>query len=455
MSAQRDDIPSEFEAMRTPPHSDDAEQAVLGGLMLSNSAWEQVADLLREEDFYRQDHRTIYGAMMEMSAADQPFDAVTLSEWLQQRNRLDRAGGLATLATLARDVPTSANVRAYAQIVRERSLLRLVIRAGTELTEAGYQPAGRTAAEIVDLAESKVFEIAEHGQEKGKAQAIGKHLPKTLDRIDSLMQSGSHVTGVPSGINQFDEMTAGLQPGDLIIVAGRPSMGKTAFAVGLALGAALQEKPIPSGVFSMEMSAEQLTTRAVSSVGHIDQQRLRTGQLDDTDWKRVTNAVSKLSKAPVYIDDQGALTPTELRAKARRLKREHGIGLLVVDYLQLMQVPGTKENRATEISEICRSLKALARELSIPVIALSQLNRSLEQRPDKRPVMSDLRESGSIEQDADLIVFIYRDEVYDKESPDKGVAELIIGKQRNGPTGTVRSAFIGAHTRFENFSHDT
>ena len=443
---------SALEAMRTPPHSLEAEQAVLGGLMLDNTAWERVADRVTEEDFYRQDHKLIFRAMAELADADQPFDAVTLAEWLQARNRLEQAGGLAYLATLARDTPTAANVRSYADIVRERSVLRQLIRVGGELAESAYRPEGRSVAELVDQAERSVFEIAERGDRMGKSYVrISELMSKAVDRLDTLLHADSHVTGVATGLSKFDEMTAGLQPGDLVIVAGRPSMGKTTFAMNIAEYAAISGG-LPAAIFSMEMSGEQLAMRMISSLGRIDQLKVRTGKLDDTDWKRVSSAISIMSKAPMFIDDTGALTPTELRARARRLKRDHNLGLIVVDYLQLMQVPGTRENRATEISEICRSLKSLAKELRIPVIALSQLNRSLEQRPDKRPIMSDLRESGSIEQDADVIVFIYRDEVYDKDSPDKGTAEIIIGKQRNGPIGTVRSTFLGAYTRFENYT---
>ncbi|HEV2332882.1 MAG TPA: replicative DNA helicase [Gammaproteobacteria bacterium] len=443
---------SSLEAMRTPPHSLEAEQAVLGGLMLDNATWEQVADRIREEDFYRQDHRLVFRAMAELSEQDQPFDAVTLAEWLQARGKLEQAGGLAYLATLVRDTPTAANVRAYADIVRERSVLRQLIRVGGELAESAYRPEGRGIAELVDSAERAVFEIAERGDRAGKNYVrINELMAKAVDRLDTLVHADSHVTGVATGLARFDEMTAGLQPGDLIIVAGRPSMGKTSFAMNVAEYAAISGN-LPTAIFSMEMSGEQLAMRLISSLGRIAQLKVRTGKLDDTDWKRVSSAISIMSKAPMFIDDTGALTPTELRARARRLKRDHNLGLIVVDYLQLMQVPGTRENRATEISEICRSLKSLAKELKIPVIALSQLNRSLEQRPDKRPIMSDLRESGSIEQDADVIVFIYRDEVYDKESPDKGTAEIIVGKQRNGPIGMVRTTFLGAYTRFENYT---
>ncbi|MHB8423843.1 MAG: replicative DNA helicase [Gammaproteobacteria bacterium] len=442
-----------LEAMRIPPHSVEAEQAVLGGLMLDNATWEQVADRLREEDFYRQDHRLIFRAITELTDSSTPFDVVTLAEWLQSRNQQEQAGGLAYLATLARDTPTAANVRAYADIVRERSVLRQLIRVGGELAEAAFRPEGRNTEELIDFAERQVFNIAERGGRLQRSYVrVNELLSTAVDRLDALMHANNPVTGLATGLDRFDEMTAGLQPGDLVIVAGRPSMGKTSFAMNIAEYCACRpENPVPTAIFSMEMSGEQLALRLISSLGRINQQKVRTGQLDQADWQRVSSAIAIMSKAPMYIDDTGALTPTELRARARRLKREHNLGLMVVDYLQLMSVPGTRENRATEISEICRSLKSLAKELHIPVIALSQLNRSLEQRPDRRPIMSDLRESGSIEQDADLIAFIYRDEVYDKDSPDKGVAEIIIGKQRNGPIGTVKATFLGAYTRFENY----
>ncbi|MGH8279691.1 MAG: replicative DNA helicase [Gammaproteobacteria bacterium] len=443
-----------IENLRVPPHSVEAEQAVLGGLMLDNAAWERIADRLQEQDFYQADHRVIFRAITSLTDNNQPFDAVTLSEWMQNRGELEQAGGLAYLATLARETPTADNVRAYADIVRERAVLRQLIRVGGELADAAYRPGGRNADELVEFAERQVFDLAENrGRLKQSARRIDELLAKAVDRLDSLMNANSPVTGLASGLDKFDEMTAGFQPGDLVIVAGRPSMGKTSFALNIAEYCSCRQKdPVPTAIFSMEMSGEQLAMRLISSLGRINQQKVRTGQLSREDWDRVNSAFMVMGKAPMYIDDSGALTPTELRARARRLKREHGIGLIVVDYLQLMHVQGTNENRATEISEICRGLKALARELNVPVMALSQLNRSLEQRPDKRPIMSDLRESGSIEQDADLIAFIYRGEVYEKENPElKGIAEIIIGKQRNGPIGIVRATFLETFMRFENY----
>ena len=441
-------------ALRVPPHSVEAEQAVLGGLMLDNGAWDRVADLLGEEDFYRHDHRLIFRAIGELAAQSAPFDVVTVSERLEALGALDEAGGLAYLGTLAQNTPSAANIGAYAEIVRDHAVARQLIQVGTAIANSVYEREGRSTAELLDHAERLVFEIAERGKRRrGSFSSLEDLLRGVMKRIEDLFEQDSPITGIPTGFTDLDLLTSGLQPADLIIVAGRPSMGKTSFALNLAEHAALKRK-LPVAVFSMEMPGEQLAMRLLASVGRIDQHKLRTGRLGDDDWPRLAHAVGQLSEMPIYIDDTSALTPTELRARARRLKREHGIGLVVVDYLQLMQVPGHKENRATEISEISRSLKALARELAVPVIALSQLNRSLEQRPNKRPVMSDLRESGSIEQDADVIVFIYRDEVYNEDSPDKGTAEIIVAKQRNGPIGTVRLAFLGPYTRFENYTQD-
>ncbi|MDQ2695714.1 MAG: replicative DNA helicase [Pseudomonadota bacterium] len=444
------------ESLKIPPHSVEAEQSVLGGLMLENSAWDQVADRLVEVDFYQGDHRLIFRAINSLAARGSPFDVVTLKDWLVKHNLLEDAGGLAYLAMLARDTPSAANIAAYADIVRERSVLRQLGRVGTEIAGSVYNTQGRGSHELLDEAEKKVFAIAEQGMRHRQGfVAIGKLLPKTLDRIDTLYQRNNPITGVPTGWTDFDEMTAGLQAGDLIIVAGRPSMGKTAFAMNIAEHVALRQQQ-PVAVFSMEMPGEQLAMRLLSSLGRIDHDRIRTGKLLDEDWPRLTSSMALLSDKKLFVDDSASLSPTEVRARARRLYREHGgLGLILVDYLQLMRVPGSTENRATEISEISRNLKALARELSVPVVALSQLNRSLEQRTDKRPVMSDLRESGAIEQDADLICFIYRDEVYNSDSPEKGKAEIIIAKQRNGPIGKVYMTFLGRYTRFESFTPDT
>jgi replicative DNA helicase len=438
------------EALRLPPHSVEAEQSVLGGVMLDPSAWDQIADIVTREDFYRADHRLIFTAIEQLTGRDQPPDALTVSEHLDRQGELAAAGGLAYLSQLVRDVPSAANVRAYAGIVRDRAMLRQLIEIGGAIAASVHEEEGRTVEELVDLAEQRVFEIADHGKRRGRGfTPLSVLTSRAIDRIDLLYHSTEEITGVPTGFKKMDEMTAGMQRGDLIIIAGRPSMGKTTLAMNIAENAAIGHK-VPTAIFSMEMSAEQLTMRMIGSNGRINQAHLRTGNLTDDDWSRIDSAVSLMSIAPIFIDDAPALTPTEVRARARRLKREHGLGLIVVDYLQLMQVAGTKENRATEISEISRSLKALARELDLPVIALSQLNRSVEQRESKKPVMSDLRESGAIEQDADLIVFIYRDEVYDPETPRKGYADIIIGKQRNGPIGDFELTFLAASTRFEN-----
>jgi replicative DNA helicase len=443
------------DGLKVPPHSIEAEQSVLGGLLLDNRAWDQVADILRPEDFYRQDHRLLFQSIGELIERSQPCDVITLSEWLKNKQVLEEAGGLAYLTGLARNTPTAANIKAYADVVRERSVLRQLIRVGTDIAGSAYQPEGRNSGELLDEAEKRVFEIAEQGARGQRSFVnIKDLLGKVVDRIDHLFEQDSPITGLPSGFADFDGLTSGLQPADLVIAAGRPSMGKTTFAMNIAEHVAIKRR-IPVAVFSMEMPGEQLAMRMMSSLGHIDQHRVRTGRLEDDDWPRLTSAVSLLTEAPLFIDDTPALSPTELRARARRLMQEQGgLGLILIDYLQLMQVPGHRENRATEISEISRNLKAVAKELNVPVLALSQLNRSLEQRPNKRPVMSDLRESGAIEQDADVIVFIYRDEVYNEDSPDKGTAEIIIGKQRNGPIGTVRLTFRGQYTRFENYVQD-
>jgi replicative DNA helicase len=449
-----DVIRADTEVLKLPPHSLQAEQAVLGGLMLDNTAWDRVADHVVEEDFYRRDHRLIFRAIAELADRNSPFDAVTLSEWLGQHKLLDDVGGLATLGALVQGTPSAANIQAYADIVREHSVLRQLISVGNEIAGSAFVTEGRSSSELLEHAEQRVFQIAERGKRGQRGfRSIHSLLGAAVDRIDKLFQQDEPLTGVSTGFADLDDMTAGLQPSDLIIVAGRPSMGKTTLAMNFAENAAIRHK-VPVAIFSMEMPGEQLALRMMSSLGHIDQHKIRTGKLDDDDWPRLTSAVSLLDSAPLFIDDTPALSPTEMRARARRLKREHDIGMIVIDYLQLMQVPGTRENRTTEISEISRNLKALAKELEVPVVALSQLNRGLEQRTDKRPVMSDLRESGAIEQDADLILFIYRDEVYHEDSPYKGKAEIIIGKQRNGPIGTRHLTFRGQFTRFENYADD-
>jgi replicative DNA helicase len=442
------------ESLKVPPYSIHAEQSVLGGLMLDNQTWDIVADRVGEEDFYRKDHRLIFRAIKQLAEKQAPFDVVTLSEILDKFGSLDEAGGLAYLGTMARETPSAANISAYADIVREKSVLRQLIHSGTEIADSAFNPEGRDLPRLLEEAEQKVFQIADQRRRGGVGfKPIKSLLAIAIDRIEMLFQKEGHITGASTGFADLDEKTSGLQPSDLIIIAGRPSMGKTTFAMNIAENIAIKEQT-PVAVFSMEMPGEQLAMRMMSSLGRIDQHRVRTGKLEDDEWPRMTSAINILAETKLFIDDTPALTPTEVRARCRRLAREHGqLGLVVLDYLQLMQSPGS-ENRVNEISDISRSLKALAKEMNVPVIALSQLNRSLEQRPNKRPVMSDLRESGAIEQDADVIMFIYRDEVYHPESQDKGIAEIIIGKQRNGPIGVVRLTFLGQYTRFENFISD-
>lgn len=441
--------------LKVPPHSIEAEQSLLGGLMLDHQSWDKIADIVSAQDFYRKDHRLIFAAITSLAGEANPCDVVTVSEFLDNRGELEQAGGLEYLATLANETPGAANARSYAKILRERSMLRSLITAGNEISGAAFSTDGRTASEIVDEAERRVFEIAESGS-RGRSgfKPLKQILPEAVDRIDVLHQSDGDITGISTGYTEFDKLTAGLQQGELIVIAGRPSMGKTTLALNIAENAAIGSR-VPTAIFSMEMPSQQLAFRMISSLGRVDQTHLRTGRFPDEDWSRINTAVQLMSEAPIFIDDTPGLSPTEIRARARRLQREHGLGLIVVDYLQLMAVPGSKENRATEISEISRSLKALAKELSLPVIALSQLNRSVEQRSDKRPVMSDLRESGAIEQDADLILFIYREEVYNQDTPRKGIADIAIAKQRNGPIGDFPLTFVGRYTKFENWVPDT
>lgn len=441
--------------LRVPPHSTEAEQSVLGGLLLDNSAWDRIADMIREDDFYRFDHRIIWQHITRLISLARPADVVTVYESLTTAGKAEDAGGLAYLNALAHNTPSAANIRRYAEIVRERSMLRKLVTVADDITSAAFNPQGKEARQILDEAEASVFQIAQEGARGNQGfQEVQPLLAQVVERIDELYhrEGDSEVTGVPTGFVDLDRMTSGFQPGDLIIVAGRPSMGKTSLAMNIGEHVAI-EQGLPVAVFSMEMGAVQLAMRMVGSVGMLDQHRMRTGKLTDDDWPRLTHAVQKVQEAQIYIDESPGLTAMEVRARARRLSRQCGqLGLIVIDYLQLMSGNSGSENRATEISEISRALKGLARELNCPLVALSQLNRSLEQRPNKRPIMSDLRESGAIEQDADLILFIYRDEVYNPDSPDKGTAELIIGKQRNGPIGTVRVAFQGSSTRFLNYS---
>ncbi len=446
---------SRVEQLRIPPQSIDAEQAVIGGLMLAPDAFDRIADRLNEEDFYRRDHQLIYRAIRELAEKSRPYDAVTLGEWFESQGLSEQVAGGAYLVELASTTPSAANITAYAEIVRDKAILRQLIDAGTGIVNDAFQPDGRDSDEILSQAEKDVFAISEaRAQGRTDFVAINKAMAEAFDVLQTRYQNGGSITGLPTGYTEFDEMTAGLQSTDLIILAARPAMGKTTLALNIAEHAAIKTKK-PVAVFSMEMSASQLALRLISANGRVNATRLRTGQLEDEDWSRVNMAIKMLSDVKIFIDDTPALSPDVLRSKARRIKREHDLGLIVIDYLQLMTVPGTGENRATEISEISRSLKALAKELNVPVIALSQLNRGLESRTDKRLVMADLRESGAIEQDADIIVFIYRDEYYNKESADKGLAEVIIGKQRNGPTGVCKLKFFGEYTRFDNLARDS
>ncbi len=442
-------------ALKLPPHSIEAEQSLLGGLMLDNAAWDRIADQVNETDFYRDDHRRIFRHIARLIEAGRPADIVTVFESLEKSSESEQAGGMAYLGEIANSTPSAANIKRYAEIVRERAILRKLVTVGDEIAASALNPLGREAKQLLDEAEKKVFEIKDAGSRTTEGFIpIQPLLGKVVDRIQELYDrdNPSDITGIPTGFTDLDHKTSGLQPGDMVIVAGRPSMGKTAFALNMAEHVALVAG-LPVAIFSMEMPGTQLAMRFLSSVGKLDAHRVRTGKLNDDEWQRMTYALGKLHEAPIHIDETPALNATELRARARRLYRQCGkLGLIVVDYLQLMSSVGQGENRATEISEISRSIKALAKELHVPVVALSQLSRNVESRPNKRPVMSDLRESGAIEQDADVILFIYRDEVYNPDSPDKGSAEIIIGKQRNGPIGTVKLTFLGEHTRFENFA---
>jgi len=443
------------DSLKVPPHSIQAEQSVLGGLMLDNERWDTVADKVVDIDFYRKDHRVIFQAISDLAEKQEPFDVVTISEALRKVDELEEAGGLAYLSVLAKETPSAANIVAYANIVRDRSVLRQLIHIGTDISESVFLPEGRTTSDLLESAEKNVFEIAEQRQ-KGQAGfiSIKDLLGTAVEKIETLFEQEGNITGISTGFTDLDEMTSGLQRGDLVIVAGRPSMGKTTIAMNMAENAAVGSG-LPVAVFSMEMPGDSLAMRMMSSLGRIDQNKVRTGKLDDDEWPRLTSAINLLAETKLFIDDTAALTPGEVRSRARRLTRDHGqLGLIVLDYLQLMQSPSSGESRVAQISDISRGLKTLAKELNVPVVALSQLNRNLEQRPNKRPVMSDLRESGSIEQDADVIMFVYRDEVYNEDSPDKGTAEIIIGKQRNGPIGTARLTFLGKYTRFENCAHN-
>ncbi len=457
MAENRNRKPSDIQvdAIKVPPHSLEAEQSVIGGLLLDNERWDTVAERVVSGDFYSRPHRLIFEGVKTILEEGKPLDLITLSEYLERHEQLEDVGGFAYLADLAKNTPSAANINAYADIVAERAIVRGLIGVANEIADAGYDPQGRSSEDLIDMAESKVFAIAESRTSENEGpQNVDNILEKTLERIELLYKTPQDgVTGVDTGFTDLNKKTAGLQGSDLVIVAARPSMGKTTFAMNLCENAAMQQdKPVL--IFSLEMPAEQLMMRMLASLSRVDQTKIRTGQLDDEDWARISSTMGILmQKKNMYIDDSSGLTPTEVRSRARRVAREHGgLSMIMVDYLQLMRVPALTDNRTLEIAEISRSLKALAKELNVPVVALSQLNRSLEQRADKRPVNSDLRESGSIEQDADLIMFIYRDEVYHPDSPYKGTAEIILGKQRNGPIGSVRLTFQGQHSRFDNYA---
>ncbi len=435
------------------PHSIEAEQAVLGGLMLENNKLDSVQEVVGEGDFFREDHRLIFRMMAKLQESGEPLDVITLSEELHKHNELDNVGGLGYLVEMANNTPSAANIVAYAKIVRERSTLRQLIAATSEISKSSFNPAGLDSDDLLQIAEKRIADIAEDRPKEGGLVGVNELLKATVQRIDELFRSGSDITGVPTGITDLDTRTSGWQPGELIVLAARPSMGKTALALNFVEGA-LFNQPRPVVVFSMEMPSEALVMRMMSSIGRIDQGKMRNGKLTEEDWPKLSSAVQKLKDKLLFIDDTGGLNPQEMRARIRRIAREHGNpGMIMVDYLQLMTVAGGGDGgRTQEISEISRSLKGLAKEFECPMIALSQLNRGVEQRPNKRPMNSDLRESGAIEQDADVILFIYRDEYYNEDSPDKGIAELIIGKQRNGEIGTCRAAFVGKYTRFDNLA---
>ncbi|MDR2188335.1 MAG: replicative DNA helicase [Azonexus sp.] len=446
-----------IDALRVPPHAIEAEQSVLGGLLLDNEAWDRISDLVTDADFYRDEHRRIFRQIRGLLERAKPADVVTVAEALDAAGEGEQTGGLAYLGELAANTPSAANIKRYAEIVRERSVLRQLVATADEIAADALNPLGRDAETLLDEAESKIFKIAEAGASHREGFVhINPLLTEVVERIQELhdRDNPSDITGVPTGFIDLDQKTSGLQAGDLIIIAGRPSMGKTAFALNIAESVAV-DSGLPVGIFSMEMGGAQLATRLLASLGRLNSQSLRTGRMSDEEWSKLSFALGKLHEAPIYIDETGGLTPASLRARARRLARQYGgkLGLIVIDYIQLMSGNRQGENRATEVSDISRAIKSLAKELQVPIVALSQLSRKVEERTDKRPMMSDLRESGAIEQDADVILMMYRDEYYNKESPDnKGMAEVIIGKQRNGPTGTVRLAFLGEYTRFESLA---
>jgi len=447
---------NDIDNLKLPPHSVEAEQSLLGGLLIDNESSDKIADVVTSKDFYRNDHSTIYQHIIKVIESNQPADIVTVAESLEKNDELAAVGGLSYLGLLAENTPAASNIRGYAQIVRERSIMRNLVQVGSDIAESAYSPQGRNAQELLDESEAKIFQIADDGMRAAIGFEDIKHLlPKVLAGVEERGKNKGNISGVATGYTDLDNLTSGLQSGDLVVLAGRPSMGKTALALNIAENVAIDQN-LPVAIFSMEMSSEQLTTRLLGSVGKVNATKLRSGQdLDPDDWDRLSEALGRLNDAPIFIDQGGALNSYELRARARRLQRQEGqLGLIVIDYIQLMSAAGGRqsENRATEVSEISRSLKSLAKELNVPIVALSQLNRALESRPDKRPMMSDLRESGAIEQDADVILFIYRDDQYNEDSPDKGLAEILISKQRNGPTGKIKLTFLGEYTRFENYA---
>ena len=435
-----------------PPHSTDAEAALIGGLLLDseNQAYDKIADIVSERDFYHTENKEVFKVIQSLSEESKVTDLLTVSDYLDSSTEFEPKPSIEYLSEIVESTAGNSNITEYAKIIREKALLRELIQISSEIAQSAYKPEGKSPSELVDIAESHIFEIAERGNRNMVFAEMSDLVKQTYDELDKRSQGGGNITGVSSGFRELDKLTAGLQNGELIIIAGRPSMGKTAFALNIAEHTALADEN-PVAIFSMEMSASSLAQRMISSLGRVNAHSIKTGQLEEKDWNRVDMAIQLIKNAPIYIDDTPSLTPIELRARARRIQREKGLSLIVIDYLQLMSVHGNKENRATEISEISRNLKALARELNIPIIALSQLNRSVEQRTDKQPQMSDLRESGAIEQDADLIAFIYREEVYDPDTDKKGVALINVAKQRNGSIGQFNLTFLGRYTRFENW----
>ena len=447
---------AQIENLKLPPHSIEAEQSLLGGLLIDNSALDQVGDTISSKDFYRQDHRLIFIHINDLINSDNPADVVTVAESLEKNSELASIGGISYLGSLAENMPSVANIRGYAKIIRDNSILRNLITVGSEIVEGAFLPQGKDAQQLLDEMEAKLFSIAEAQSNRLGYKDFQKVIADVVRNLEERGQNPETVTGLSTGFVDLDNLTTGLHGGELVIIAGRPSMGKTALAMNIAESCAVDQNKAVA-IFSMEMGSEQIVTRLLGSVAKVDQQKMRTGKMDDDDWAKIANGLGRLNEAPLFIDEGSALNSYELRARARRLDRsiEGGLGLIVVDYIQLMSPLGGPqgENRATEISEISRSLKSLAKELNIPVVALSQLNRNVDSRPDKIPQMSDLRESGAIEQDADVIMFIYRQVVYSKDPADEGIAEIIVAKQRNGPIGDVKLTFVGEHTRFENYAN--